>query len=331
MANKSNTKEIIQKVRLFLGDIKWKTVLTFLFFVLLASIFWVMQIYRQKFEATQIIHIKYINIPDSILFVSEMPCEISARYKDDGINLFKYYFTKQNDSLEVNVESIITNAEPLTIQGGLMEQLIKSKLLPSSELLSYYPSYMSFQYTPLNDKLLPVIYDGYIKLSRGHIIDGELKINPENVKAYGSKEALDTLMFAHTVADTLNIVGDKTVSVKIGPIDGVRFVPDVVMLTVPVDEFTEKELSVTIKCTNLPKNVTARFFPPVVKIPVFVGLKHYKDISADGFDVVVDYNDIKNMTEPTIAVRILKSPDFVKTKPPIPSEVEFILEDSSDN
>lgn len=333
MAKMSNTKDFwTQKVSLFLQNIRWKKVLTFLFFVLLASIFWIMQIYRQKFEAVQIIPVKYVNIPDSILLVNNMPAHIRARYKDDGITLFKYYFTKKKDSLRVDVKEIISNnPQPYIIQGGILEQMIRSKLFASSELLSYYPSYISCQYAPLNEKLLPVIYDGYINLNHGHIIDGDLKIAPDFVKAYGRKESLDSLSYAHTVTDTLDGIRDnKTIAVRLKPIEGVKFVPDSVNLTIPVDEYTEKEITIAIKCINLPDNMTARFFPPVAKIPMYVGLKRYKDISPDGFVIAVDYNDIKDRSEPTVALRLLKSPDFVKTKAPIPAEVEFILEQNTD-
>ena len=333
MAKMSNTKKIIkQEVSSFLKEIHWKKVLTFLFFVMLASIFWIMQIYRQKFEATQIIPINYVNIPDRILLVNDMPTHIKARYKDDGITLFKYFFTKDKDSLVINVKKIINNnPQPYIIQSGVLEQMIRSKLFATSDLLSYYPSYISFQYAPLNKKQLAVIYDGYINLNPGYMKDGELKITPDFVKAYGRKEALDTLLYAHTYADTItNLTGDKTISVKIKPINGIKFVPNTVQISIPVDEYTEKEVEVPVKCINLPANMTARFFPPKVKIPMYVGLKRYKDISSANFQVVVDYNEIKEKTESTIALRILSSPDFVKTKSPVPSEVEFIIENNTE-
>ena len=302
-----------------------------MFFVLLSTIFWIMQIYRQKFEATQTIPVKYINVPDSILFVNELPSHINARIKEDGIILFRYFFNKRNDTLHIDIRELIQESPTRLVQGSIWEQLIKNKLYSTSELISYNPSYISFQYTALNEKQLPVIYDGYIDLNLGqHIIDGDLRIDPEYVKAYGSKESLDTIRYAHTLSDTLKgITGDKTIQIDLRQIEGVKFVPNKVKVTIPVDQYVEKEVEVPITCINLPKDLTARFFPPAVKIPLSVGVKRYKDITVEDFDVIVDYNDIKNLTEPTIAVRIVNSPDFVRAKSPNPAEVEFILEQNT--
>lgn len=324
----SNTKDIIlQKVRFFFKNITWKKFLTFLFFIILSSIFWMMQIYRQKFEATQVIPIKYVNVPDSIIFVNELPTHINTRIKDDGILLFRYYFTKDRDSLEINVREIVNESSTNIIQGGVMEQLIKSKLFVSSDLLTYSPSYISFQHVILNETRLPVIYDGHINLDPGYIIDGDLTIDPEFVKAYGSKENLDALKYAHTEADTLtDITEDKIVPIKIKPIRGVKFVPNIVYLTIPVDKYNQKDIMVPVRCENLPPNMKIRFFPSSVKITMYVGKKRYNDITAEDFDVIVDYEDLKNLKDSTIPVRIVKSPDFVRTQNPEPSEVEYIIE-----
>jgi len=291
-----------------------------------------MQIYRQKFEATQVIPIKYVNVPDSIIFVNELPDEITTRIKEDGILLFRYYFTKRTDSLEINVRDIVDESSTNILQGGVFEQMIKSKLFVTSDLLSYSPSYISFQHVLLNEKRLPVIYDGYINLDPGYIIDGDLKIDPDYVKVYGSKESLDTLKFAHTVADTLtDFKEDKIIPIKIKPVRGVKFVPDIIYLTVPVDEYNTKEIEVPIKSINIPSNLKIRFFPSTVKITAFVGKKRYNDINSEDFEVIIDYNDLKDSNESTIPVRIVKSPDFVRTKHPVPSEVEFIIEQEAEN
>lgn len=303
-----------------------------MFFIILSAIFWMMQIYRQKFEATQVIPIKYVNVPDSIIFVNELPKQISTRIKDDGILLFRYYFTKQHDSLEINVRDIVNESSTNIIQGGVLEQLIKSKLFVSSELLTYSPSYISCQYVTLNETRLPVIYDGYINLDHGYIIDGDLKIDPEYVKAYGSKESLDTLKYVHTMADTLtDIKDDKIIPIKIKPVKGVKFVPNIVYLTIPVDIYNQKEISLPVECVNLPSNISIRFFPSTVKVVMYVGQKRYNDITADDFEVVVDYNDLKDSKDSAIPVRIVKSPDFVRTQQPVPSEVEFIMEQEAEN
>ncbi len=324
----SDTREIlIQEVRSFFKNISWKKILTFLFFVLLSFIFWMMQIYRQKFETTLTIPVKYINLPDSIIFENELPSDVYVRIKDDGASLFKYYFTKRDDSLVVDVRDMVKGTSEKVIQGRNLEQLIRGKLFVTSELISYSPTRVSYAYAILHQKKLPVIYDGYISLAPGYLVDGELTLEPDSVFAYGSRAALDTLRYAHTVDDTLqNVTSAKKIQVAMRPTRGVKFIPNTVQLSISVDGFNLKEVEVPVICVNLPENLEIKFFPSSVKIPFFVGLKRYNDITAKDFQVKIDYNDIKDVKDASIPVRITESPDYIQTKIPIPAEVEFVLE-----
>ncbi|MDR1881436.1 MAG: YbbR-like domain-containing protein [Prevotella sp.] len=324
----SDTKNIIiQEAGSFFKKISWKKMLAFLFFVLLSSVFWMMQVYRQKFESTLTIPVKYVNVPDSIVFENELPSRIYVRIKDDGSAMLKYYFIHRRDSLAVDVRDIIKGTQEKVIQGRNFEQLVRGKLFASSELISYSPTRVSYVYAVLHQKKLPVIYGGYIRLASGYLIDGELTIRPDSLLVYGSREALDTLHYAHTVNDTLReVTDDKKVQVAMKPVKGVRFVPNTVELNVSVDKFSTKEVEVPVECINLPENLTIKFFPSSVKIPFFVGIKRYNDISSRDFQVIVDYEDLKDLKEAPIPVRIMESPDYIQTKGPVPPEVEFVLE-----
>lgn len=321
-------KEIFaQKVKAFFKTIRWKKILTFMFFVLLSFIFWMMQVYRQKYEATLAIPVKYINEPDSIVFENELPTTVYARIKDDGATLFRYYLTRRKDSLVVDVREVIKNSPDKVIQGRNFEQLIRSKLFVTSELISYSPTRVSYSYALLRSKRLPVIFNGSVSLDAGYMLDGDLITQPDSVMVYGSKASLDTIFFAYTESDTLrNIKSAKKVKIKMKPILGVKYVPSEVELNIPIDEFIKKEVEVPITCINLPSNLEIKLFPSAVKIEFFVGKRRPDNITSSNFEVTIDYNDIKELKDATIPVRITDSPDYIRTMTPVPSEVEFVLE-----
>lgn len=324
----TNDKEIFsQEVRTFFKNIRWKKILTFLFFVVLSCIFWIMQVYRQKYEATLTIPVKYINIPDSIVFENELPLLVSARIKDDGGTLFKYLLTRRNDSLIVDVRDVVKSTPDKVIQGRNFEQLIRSKLFATTELISYSPTRMSYIYALLHDKKLPVIYNGNVNLANGHMLTGDLSVSPDSVLVYGSREALDTLYYAYTVSDTIeNVTSERRVMVAMRPIRGIKYIPNEVELTIPADKFIEKVVEVPVTCINLPANLSIKFFPSSVKIPFDVGKTKEDNIVASNFKIVIDYNDIKDLKESSVPVRITESPDYIRTKFPEPTEVEFVLE-----
>jgi len=286
-----------------------------------------MQVFRQKFDFTLNIPVKYVNVPDSIIFENELPSLIEARVRDDGYAIFRYFTIRRNDSLVVDVRDIVRSSQDKVVQGRNFEQFVQSKLFQSSDLLSYSPTRVSYTFALLNEKKVPVIYNGKVNLSPGYMLDGDIIIKPDSVNVYGSKASIDTLIYAYTVSDTINnITSQQEVTVDMRHIQGIRYVPNTVTLSVPVDEFLIKEVEVPIVCINLPNNLDIKFFPSTVKIPFFVGKKRFDLINSENFEVKVDYNDIKDLEGSSVPVRITESPDYVRTKVPIPAEVEYILE-----
>lgn len=321
---------ILKEVRSFFKKVNRKKILTFLFFVLLASIFWMMQVWRQKFDFNLTVSVNYINMPDSLIFENELPANIHVRARDDGSAIFRYLFT-QGDTLIVDAGEIIRNSQNRTIQGKTFDQLVRSQLLASTELISYFPNRLYYTYAILHQKKVPVIYDGYINLAPGHLIDGALSITPDSAMVYGSRAALDTIHYAYTSGDTLNnITTQQKIQIKLSIIQGVKIVPNSVELFIPVDEFVKKTVEVPVVCVNLPPNLKIRIFPSSVKIPLTVG-KRSDNVSESDFQVTIDYNDIKAIQESggevSIPVRITESPGYIQTEVPIPSEVEFVLEE----
>lgn len=326
----SDTRDkILQNVKIFLKEIPWQKILTFSFFILLATIFWIIQVYRQQFETKHVIPIAYTNIPDSIVLDNELPSLIETRIKDDGATIFKYFFLKQNDSLVIDVRSLIRdNPQSKIIQGSAFKDLVKSKLYSSSELLNYDPSSISYSYALLAEKKLPVIYDGYVDLPANYNIDGDLQIIPDSVLLYGNKNMLDTLRYVHTTTDTITgIFSDTTISVKLIELKNVKYSPSAVKLYAPVDQFINKTVEVPITCIDLPSNLVIKFFPSTVKIDFQIGMKRYQDINPNDFSVIVSYNDIKqSLNDSSIQIRIIESPDYIRSMRLSPSEVEYVIE-----
>ncbi len=318
---------IKEKFRFFFKKISWRKNLTFLFFLILAIIFWVMQIYSQKIVFKLSIPIKYKNVSEEILFEHNLPEKVEVDIKDLGSSILKYA-TKSDDSITIDLGIIIKQSpDKNIIQSQELEQLIRAELLPNSELISFYPNYISYAYNKVSVRKIPVIFDGHIQLSAGYQLDGDVSIFPDTIIAYGSKAALDELHYAYTSKDTiLDVKGNQAIDIELKTVKGIDFKPQKVRIDIPVDKFLIKEVKVAIECLNLPDDLDIIFFPSEVTVPFFVGLKRYNLIESNDFKIQVDYKDIQDLHTSSIPIRIIEAPDFVRTQLPEPSEVEFILE-----
>lgn len=330
MALIRNTKnifdKIIERLKLFFKEVTLKDSLTFSFFLVLAVILWGMQVYTQKLEIRLSIPIKYTNASDNILYEYPLPGAIDVYVKDYGSAALKYA-AKHKDSIEIDLSVFTKNRDSkLTLQGQELEQMVRTLLLPSSELTSFSPTFIAFDYNIVAIKKVPVIFDGLANLSVGYQLDGDISIQPDSVLAYGPESILDTLSYAYTDRDTIQVNKSQQVAVKIRSISNVNFQPNSITLDIPVDEFIERKVKVPVECINLPNDLNIKFFPPEVTVNFFIGSKRNNLIDYKNFKIIVDYNQIESSEASSIPIRIFESPEFVRIKELEPSEVEFILE-----
>jgi hypothetical protein len=317
---------ITERVRVFFRYISWKKILTFSFFVIIATILWFMQIYNQYFETTVTVPIKYESIPDSIVFQDSLPTEISIRLKDDGFAMFKYAF-RHKDTLRLDVSSIIKNNTSKVLQGAAFDQYIRNTVSLSSQVLNYEPVRITFSYSPLKHKKIPVIFDGNINLSPGYLLNGDIKVMPDSVYVYGSSIDLNKIVYVYTAKDTIGgIESTKTVPINLLPIHNIKIVPQKVDINIPVEAYIQKKIEVPVECLNLPENLTVKFFPSKVNLSFFVGVSKSDSIKEQDFTVTVDYDGLKESNSPSIPVRITSSPEYVRNLTITPPNVEFIFE-----
>lgn len=319
--------EIIRIVRVFLDKLSWKKILTFSFFVLLATIFWFMQIYREPFTATLYIPLKYINIPDSIVFDNDLPQGANITIEEDGGGLFRYFLTKRHDTLSIDVSNFIASNKNAVLQNASYEELLKTKLLTSSRIRSYSPARISFEYSILSSKKIPVIFDGQVIIDPGYLLNGDITINPDSVMVYGSEETLKYFMYAYTNADTIkNLTKTTTTKVNIKGQKNIKFIPSNIELTIPIDKFTEKDVIVPIRCINLPSDIDIKIFPSSAHVSFSVGLSQFKEITEKDFIIELDYNNLKNIETMSTPIRLTTSPSHIYNITLNPIDVEFIFE-----
>jgi len=277
--------------------------------------------------ATYHIPIKYTSVPDSVVFNAALPQDIDITIKDNGYGLFRYYFTKSKDTLKIDVSEVIRTSSNKVLSSTSLQQQVKNLMLPTSAVVNYNPSYITFQYTALQQKKMPVVFDGQINISQGYLLNGDIRVQPDSVTAHGSETILKTLNYAYTTNDTIHDFNSNAPLVyDIKGIENIKFTPEKVNILVPIDKYTQKNITIPITCTNLPENLDVKFFPSTVKISFLVGLSNYQKISEKDFSVQLDYNDLKNLRELLVPLRITSSPDHAQNLAMTPSEVEFIFE-----
>lgn len=315
------------KMRAFFSTFPWKNLFTFLFFVLMAFIFWLMLFSRREnVEGTYRLPLKYTNVPEDVVFDEPLPKYIETRIVDNGAAIFKYDL-KKIDSLEINVADY-KKKNINSIQGNELRYLITNQF-PKATLISYYPAIVPLATSKLEKKELQVAFDGEITTNAANLIIDSTTFIPEKVTAYSSKQKLAQLKNAITEYTLFeNLKSTSQLKIKIKPVEGVKFIPNEVEMYIPIKEYTEKSFDVPITGSNLPQGLDVKFFPSQAKVSFSVTLDEYKKIAPEDFEIRLNYNKFKSNADGRVELELTKSPKSIINPRIAPSSVEFLFENN---
>lgn len=319
-------KKWVDQIKLFFSRWRWRKIGTFLFFFLLAFAFWMMMFFRKRnVEYIYCMPIKYINVPENIVFDRKLPENIEIKLQDYGSQIFRYDIMRK-DSLVIDVEDFRKN-DINTIQGNQLIHLISQNLSSTSNLLTYYPSFISLRSSKLEQKEVTVEFVGKISTASGNYIVDTTRFVPKKVKAYSSLKKLQSISSAQTeITSITNLKSTSVIKVKLNSDNGIKFVPNEVDYYISVKEFTEKEFDVPVHAINLPESLNVKFFPSQVKVSFLVTLEEYKKISPEDFKIELDYNKLKDTKNGKTELKLTSYPATVKNPRLLQNSVEFLFE-----
>lgn len=314
------------KLQTIFTKIDWGKVIPFFLFLILAFIFWLLIFFQRYAEGNYQIPLKYTNIPEEEVFVNTMPQFIDLRIKDLGSDLFNYYFFKKKDSLIVNVEEAQKNND-IKLQGNLLTQLIRTKLSVNTQLIGYAPATISLETAKLQSKTVPVVFDGEMRTSGGHLVVDTISIIPNEVKIYGTKEMLRNITEVLTEYSVFeNLKATSQLNAKLKNIEGIKIIPSEVDIYIPIHEFTERQFEIPITVSNQPSDIDIKFFPSKVNVTFAVTLDDYKKIVPEDFEIKVNYNDLKTIDGDQVDIKLTQSPPSIRSYHISPVVVEFLFE-----
>ena len=314
------------KAKAFFSTFPWINALFFLFFLLLAFIFWLMLFFqKENVEGTYRIPIKYTHIPEDVVFDQPLPEYIEISIADNGAEIFRLDVTRK-DSLEINVAEMIEGGNTI-LQGDQYRQLIRAQLSPSTNIRGYYPMVISLATSKLQRKVLQVVFDGEITTSRANLVADSAVFIPETVTAYGSRQSLDNLEKAFTEYTLFkNLKATSQLPITINPVEGVKFIPDKVEIYIPIEEYTERTFEVPITVVRMPKELDVKFFPSRASVSFSVTLEEYKKIAQEDFEIELDYRDFHTNDDGRVELKLTKTPASIHNIRISPSLVEFLFE-----
>ena len=112
-------------------------------------------------------------------------------------------------------------------------------------------------------------------------------------------------------------------NIDLSEVDGISFSEKKVQISIEVEKFTEKIITLPLSPINVPKGYIIKFYPPKVEIVTTVAFTDYDKLNATLFVAQVDASDLEQKKK--LEVTLGKYATFANIVKIKPSRVEFLL------
>ncbi|MDR0394493.1 MAG: YbbR-like domain-containing protein [Tannerella sp.] len=325
----SALKLMLRNIGTFFRSQQWKEILIFLFFLLLSFGFWFLQSLQQDYERKIELPVRYKNIPSEWILSENNPEKIDVLLKDKGMTLMYYSWKVNFLPVEISVSNLSRSAgHTLQVTTRTLETMVSKQLISSTSILSIEPREIHIEYDSLSHRTVPVVANVIIQTKPGFRVSDSIKISHPEIRIYGSVKTLDTLKYVRTKRITVdNVSATRELTVALDLPAGVKTDHESVKLTIPVEEYTEKRLQLPVLCSDIPSGQVLRIFPSTVEVICGIPLSLFKELTVNDLEIRIPFRDFqKYRLTGKMPVKLTGKPSWVASAVVIPDEVEFIIE-----
>ena len=320
--------QIINMVRNFLFSSANREFLTFFFFLVLSTIFWLMTALNETYEREIGVPAYLVNIPKNVVVTSDMEDTVRVTVRDKGFALLAYTYGEGIRPVNVNFQSAITRQSGYgVVSSQELMKMINQRFSGSSKIVQVKPDRLDFHYNYGLSRQVSVKMSGHVVPGKSFYL-ARTRFWPEKVTVYGSKQALDSLRFVKTVPINITNFNDTVLrTVALETIKGVKIVPNTVRIGLYPDILTEENIEVPITAINMPEGKVLRTFPQRVTVNFIVGASMFRSISPEQFAVVVDYNEIIDHPSDKCSIHLRETPQGVRNARLKMTQVDYLIEE----
>jgi len=279
--------------KIFKNPFKNPKLKAFFFFLLLASVFWVLTKFSKQDTATFNSSISYRNAPQGNVFSDKNSKTISYTVSANKFELLYLYL--KSPTIHIDLASMNkATSQNVVLSETELSALLQKQIRSSAVIKNTSPKQLEIIMDVVNFKKIPVQLIADITYKNGFQKVEEIQIVPDSVTVTGAKKYIDAMQTIKTETLTLNEVEDVvTTKLRLKALDTSMMVikPKNVSVTIKVEEFSQKEITVPITIINSPEDGTIKLLPKEIKLTFNAPVSLFNDISVSDFKIVCDYKN----------------------------------------
>lgn len=292
--------------------------------LVLAIFAWIFTVLSNPYSYTVQEVLTFKNTPQKRAFHPLQPDTVNVTLNGSGWDMLFSKMSIENKLITVDLRSL--EYKNYIVLSSQLDKINSSKEI-SKQITAFNPDTLYFDFSNRKEKKVPVHLIAEVKYLRQYFQSGNINLRPANVVVNGPENIINKITEWKT--DTLKIdsVNETVIgSVALQPVreGNLNIYPKNIEVTIPVDEFTEKMLTIPVKIINNNYG-DVKIFPQKVKITFTVALTKYAEIDEDFFEATADMDLWRYHGYKTLPVVISKVPSFCKIVRIDPSNIDFII------
>ena len=325
----------LNKIRDFIVNHKWKDdrrLIIFLVCVGIATIFWFLNVLDKDYRVELTFPVRYTNLPKNKILAQDPPSHFELEVNAHGFSILRHKLSLSFSPLVFNVNQFTRRSmekndrSKFAIPSRRFMDRISDQISNELKVVHISPDTLYFDFDRIIDKKIRVNPNLKVSYEKQFYLNGEIKTRPDSVMVSGPESILDTLSFVLTKYTDFEDL-DQSVQRNVSVLETEKYSvqPKRVVLNIPVEEFTQKQLDVPIEVIDIPEGVNVNLFPAKVRLSFMTGLSNFGVISPDDFLVNVRYQDILDKKE-KLSLSITRQPANIQRLSLSVNQVEYLIE-----
>jgi len=309
-----------------------RRLIVFLFFVVLATIFWFLNQLEEEYTTEISLPVRYTNFPEEKILANELPDHFDLRVRGYGYKLLEYKISNKFLPYSINVNSLTLRMHAKSSYSKffsltrLLNQDIEDQISSELEIVSIKPDTLFFEFAERIFKKVPVVSSLNVVPETQYMIRGDIQFVPDSIIISGANTIVDTIDFVNTkTADLIDLNMDYEGDIGLQKISSIDFSKNEVDVKINIEKFTEGTQIIPVVINNVPDTIIVRTFPKEVRVTYHVALSDYDKVVPQLFEAIVDFNETINQQN-SLHVKIKNSPDYIESMRFNPKKVEYIIE-----
>ncbi len=310
----------------FFKNNKNSKVKRFLFFLLLATIFWVLTKFSREFTSTMQAKINYENIPETAALAQNNINNITFDLTANGFEILFYKFKRP--TIDIQVGKYYTNEKAgFTISKNDLLRMVASNFNRNLAVKNLSVEQLDVRLDPIVLKKVRVVAKTAISFKNGFKAIDSIKISPDSITISGPSGSLKNIKTISTDLISLKDVEKNIVEfIKISKPSNeiVSIKPNKVEVRLAVSEFSQGQFTLPVEVINLPPDMEIKLVPKTVTISFDISVNEFANISKDNFRLVCDYSK-RNAGENFMLPFLEKKPEKIMNVVFEPKKIDFFI------